>query len=47
VGSNPTLSAKSLGVLRYYKNFLENLGYAGKIIDARLNIVFPINVVRT
>jgi hypothetical protein len=34
-------------VLRYYKNFLESLGYAGKTIDTRLNIVFPINVIRT
>jgi integrase/recombinase XerD len=28
------------GVLRHYKRFLENLGYAGKTIDTRLNIVF-------
>lgn len=27
-------------VLRHYKSFLENLGYAGKTIDTRLNIVF-------
>jgi integrase/recombinase XerD len=27
-------------VLRHYKRFLENLGYAGKTIDTRLNIVF-------
>jgi integrase len=27
-------------VLRHYKKFLENLGYAGKTIDTRLNIVF-------
>ena len=27
-------------VLRHYKKFLEDLGYAGKTIDTRLNIVF-------